>query len=194
MVTTGFSRIIVAPYSNSGVAVTYTDPKELARAKNMSLSVETSKENAFYANNVLAEVEPAQFTSGSADVEVDGLDPDEQGLILGITSAKVDEVDEYAFGDAMNPPYLGLGGVKQRLMNGKITYHPIVLTKVRFNIPEDSAKTREETIEWQTQKLTAVVMRDDTANHNWQIIPKTPYATEAEAVAWIKKKLGGGAG
>ncbi len=191
MVTTGFSRIHVAVYSNSDTTVTYTGVKELARARQMTLATETTKENAFYANNVLAEVEPAQFASGTADIEVDGLDPEEQGTILGLTSENIGDVDEYHFGDKMNPPYMGIGAVQRRQMNGKVTYHPIILPKTRFNIPEDAAKTQEEAIDWQPQKLTAVVMRDDTASHTWKIIPKTGYATEAEAVAWIKKKLGG---
>lgn len=191
MVTTGFSRIHVALYSKGDATVTYTGVRELARARSMTLSVETSQENAFYANNVLAEVEPAMFTSGSADVEVDGLDSEEESLILGLASAQMDNTEEYAFGDNMNPPYMGLGAVIRKQMNGTVTYHPCVLPKIRFNLPEVSAQTQEESIDWQTQTLTAVVMRDDTANHNWKIIPKTPYTTEAEAVAWIKKKLGG---
>lgn len=191
MVITGFSRIHVAVYSNSDTTVTYTKVQELARARAMTLSVETAKENAFYANNVLSEVEPAMFTSGNVDIEVDGLSPEEEGLILGLTSAQVADVEEYAFGDNLNPPYMGVGAVIRKQMKGTVTYHPCILTKVRFNLPEVAAKTQEESIDWQSQKLTAVVMRDDTANHVWQIIPKAGYATEAEAVAWIKKKLGG---
>lgn len=191
MVITGFSRIHVAVYSNSDTTVTYTKVQELARARAMTLSIETAKENPFYANNMLVEVEPAMFTSGSADIEVDGLSPEEEGLILGLTAEMVAEVEEYHFGDNVKPPYMGIGAVIRKKMNGADTYFPYVLPKARFNLPEVAAKTQEESIDWQSQKLTAVVMRDDTANHVWQIIPKAGYATEAEAVAWIKKKLGG---
>lgn len=191
MVTTGFSRIHVAVYSNTGTTVTYTGCKELARARQMTVAVETTKENAFYANNRLAEVEPAQFSSGTADIEVDGLTPEEESMILGLVAESVETSEEYAYGENMNPPYMGIGGVKRRQLNGSVTYHPIVLTKSRFNIPEDSAKTQEETIDWQSQKLTAVVMRDDSTGHVWKRIPKMPFQTEDEAVAWIQKKLGG---
>ena len=54
MVTTGFSRIHVAKYENSGGVNSYTGCRELARAKSMSTDITTTEENKFYANNQLA--------------------------------------------------------------------------------------------------------------------------------------------
>lgn len=189
MVTTGFSRIHVALYSNVASAVTYSGCRELARAKSMNTSVETTEENKFYANNVVSETEPAQFKSGSASIVVDGLDADEEAFILGIEASGSEGAEEIEFGDAMNPPYLGIGAVKLQKMNGVDFYRPIIFTKSRFAIPPDAAQTKEGSANWQTQTLSASLMRDDTPNHNWKIIPKKNFATEDEAVAWIRKKL-----
>ena len=60
----------------------------------------------------------------------------------------------------------------------------------KFNLPSTSAATQSEEIDWQTQELTANIMRDDTANHNWKFVGATDYSTEAAAEADLKKLLG----
>lgn len=195
MVTTGFSRIHVAKYTAAGGTVTYSGVRELARAKNMDISVEVTDESNFYANNKVVETEPAAFKTGKAKLGIDGLSAEEEAFILGIETAKNQvggtEVEEVEFGKSMNPPYLGIGAVKRMKMNGVESYRPIILLKTRFAVPADAAETQEENVNWQTQSLEATIMRDDTAKENWKVIPKINYATEEEAVAYIIAKLGG---
>ena len=197
MVTTGFSRIHVAVYANNGGTVSYSQCVELARAKSMELSVETTDVNNYYANNQLAESDPASFKSGSLKVGVDGLSGTEEAMILGITESTmqvgVKEVKVVKFGKKMNPPYMGVGAVKRMQMNGVVSYRPVILTKARFAVPADAAETQEENINWQNQDLEATIMRDDTAEANWKIIPAENMTTEEEAVAFIKAVLGGAA-
>lgn len=197
MVTTGFSRIHVAIYANNGGTVSYSGCKELARAKSMELSVETTDENNYYANNQLAESEPASFKSGSLKVGVDGLSGEEEAMILGITESTMQVGDKQVkvvkFGKGMNPPYMGVGAVKRMQLNGIVSYRPVILTKARFAVPAEAAETQEENINWQNQDLEAVIMRDDTAEANWKIIPAENMASEEEAVAFIKAVLGGAA-
>ena len=80
MVTTGFSRIHVAKYAYSGGSVTYSGCVELARGRSMETDIETTDENSYYANNKLAEVEPAQFKEGTAKIKVDGLSGAEEAV------------------------------------------------------------------------------------------------------------------
>ena len=195
MVTTGFSRIHVAKYTNNGGTVSYSDCREISRAKKMETDITTSDENKFYANNVVAEVEPAKFKEGKAKISLAGLSAEEEALILGIEPAKMQvggqEVEVVKFGKAMNPPYLGLAGVKRVQKGGAVSYKPIILTKTRFAIPPEAGESQEENINWQIQELEASILRDDTAEENWKIIPKTNFQTEAEAVAFIVAVLGG---
>ena len=197
MVTTGFSRIHVAKYTASGTAVTYSGVVELARAKSMSIDVSTSDENKFYANNGLAEYEPTKFKEGTAKIVVDGLSGEEEALLMGIEEASMavgsTTVTVVKFGKTMNPPYLGIGAVKRMQKNQTVTYRAVILCKTRFAVPADAAETQEENINWQTQELNAMIMRDDSAEENWKIIPKENFATEDEAVAFIKAVLGGAA-
>lgn len=189
MVTTGFSRVHVAKYENAGSVVSYSGCRELARARSMETDVETTEDNNFYANNRLAEQEPAQFANGTATITVDGLSAEEEAFILGIEPVKDGEVEEIQYGESMNPPYVGIGAVKRQQLNGVVTYRAVIFTKARFAIPSEAAETQEEEINWQDQELNATLLRDDTAKRNWKIIPKTNFATEDEAVAYIRKKL-----
>ncbi|MBQ8579346.1 MAG: hypothetical protein IJ448_01475 [Oscillospiraceae bacterium] len=195
MVTTGFSRIHVAKYTNNGGTAAYSDVRELSRAKKMETEVNTTDENNFYANNVLAESEPAKFKDGKVKLTVAGLSAEEEAFILGIEVTKTQvngtEVEEVEYGSNMNPPYLGIGAVKRMQKNGVTSYRAIILPKTRFAIPPEAGETQEENINWQVQELEAVILRDDTAKANWKVIPKTNFATEEEAVAYIVAKLGG---
>lgn len=197
MVTSGFSRIHVAKYAADGAAVTYSGCKELARAKSMTTEITASEDNHFYANNQIAETEPASFKSGTVKVVVDGLNAEEEALILGLTESTVtvgeEEIPVVQYGADMNAPYLGLGAIKRMQLNNVVSYRPIILTKIRFAIPGDSAETQEDVIGWQTQELSATIMRDDTANHNWKMIPKQNFETEEAAIAFIQAVLGGAA-
>lgn len=198
MVTTGFSMPYVAKYANTGTTVTYTSGMDLARGVSLSLEIDTADDNNFYANNVLAEVETAQFTSGKAIVTVDGLSNEAATLIFGLpapTSLEVGSpettVQMQGYGEAMNPPYVGFGCVRRTQMEGKVEYWPLILPKIKFGLPSDEMDTQEDQIDWQTQELTAAIQRDDTTAKNWKVISAEGIATEAEAYAAVKAFLGG---
>lgn len=200
MVTTGFSDIYVAVYSASGQTVTYTELTKLARARSLSLSLDTTDDNNYYADNELAETESgASFTSGTVEITVDGLDGDEEALIYGIptedSTVQVNDspVAELRFGDSMKPPFMGVAGIKSYQMNGVVTWRPIVLTKCQFIPSGDDAETQEDTINWQSQTLNASVMRDDTAERNWKRMPQQNCATKQAAIDYITAVLGGAA-
>lgn len=197
MVTTGFSRVHVAKYSESAGVVTYSGVRELARARSMDTDISTTENNDFYANNLLAEQEPAAFASGTANITVDGLDAEEEAFILGIETVKKiigdQEVELIPYGSKMNPPYMGIGAVKRQQMKGVVSYRAVIFTKARLAIPSEAAKTQEESISWQDQKLTATLMADDSDEHNWKYIPKTNFTSEDAAVSFVRAFLGGAA-
>ena len=190
-VCTGFSLPYIAKYAATGGTITYSDVQKLARGVSVSIEPESSDSNNFYADNVLAESVTGTFTGGTATVTVDGLLTAAEALIMGLPeSTTVNTVEVLQYGDSANPPYLGFGFLARYMSDGVTTYVPHVLTKVKFQIPSTEANTQEDEIDWQTQELTATVMRDDSAAHNWKMIGATDYSTEAEAEAALKKLLG----
>lgn len=92
------------------------------------------------------------------------------------------------FDDDQEAPYVGLGGVIKKKVDGAVKWVAFVLNKIQFATPGISAVTQGETIEWQTQELTATILRSDAAKHPWFRI-STHMDTEADAEAAVKKYL-----
>ena len=94
------------------------------------------------------------------------------------------------YGKATNPPFVGFGCVRRTMMNGVTEYWPLILPKIKFGLPSEEMATQEDQIDWQTQELTATVMRDDTAAANWKVISAEGMETEEEAVQAINAFFG----
>ena len=189
-VITGFSLPYVAEYGTTtgtnGVELDYANGQILARGVSVSLSVDSADDNNFYADNALAETASGSFGSGEVTLTVDGLFEAAQKLILGLPAADGD--GWYHYGDDMNIPYMGIGFIVRYQSAGAVSYVPVVLHKCKFQIPSIDANTQEDEIDWQTTELTATVLRDDTANHEWKVIGSA-VTTEALAESAIKSYL-----
>jgi len=185
-VCTGFSKPWVAVYGNVGTVVTYSSAQQLARGVSVNLQPESSEDNNFYADNVVAESGAGEFIGGTVELEVDGLFRDTEDLIFGAPAA----VDGWvADGDEASAPFCGVGFIVRWMSEGVTTFQPVVLPKVKFNIPEEERATQEDEIDWQTTTLVATLMRDDTANKNWRY-RGSAFSTEAEAEEALKEFLG----
>jgi len=187
-VCTGFSLPYVAKYSNTGNAVTYSNGMKLARGVNVSIDPESSEDNGFYADNVLSENADATFTSATLTLTVDGLLAAAEEMIMGVAAPSGTD-GWIAYGDDQSVPYVGVGFIARYMSDGVTTFTPIVLAKCMFNQIPTNAETQEEQINWQTQELTARVMRGDDAKHNWKYIGGD-FETEAAAEAALRTKLG----
>ncbi len=200
-VCTGFSKPYVAKYSATGSTVSYTGGMVLARGVDVSIEPKVGDSNPFYADNIEAENVPGVFTGGTVTLTVDGLLDAAEKFILGLPEPESLSYGEEqtaqitSYGDTMDIPYVGIGFIVRYMSGGVTTYAPMILTKARFQTPSTSAATQKESIDWQTQKLTADLMRDDSANHDWKKVA-ADVDTESEAEEILKAMLkvtGGGA-
>ena len=182
-ILTGFSLPYVAKYAAAGNTVTYSSGQRLARGVSVSIEAEAEDDNIFYADNISAESAPGIFTSGTATFTVDGLKLAAEQLIMGIPAA--DSQGFIHYGESLTIPYVGVGFICRYMEDGVTSYVPVILTKCRFVTPGIDAATATETIEWQTQELTASLLRDDTSNHDWKLVGGEQ-TTEAAAEAKIK--------
>lgn len=196
-VITGFSAPYIGVYANNSGTISYTKGRRLARGVDVSLDVQTSDDNEFYADNVLAESENGRFTGGTVKLTVDGLHDDAEQLIYGLpepdtyTYGESKTAKVFNYGDNATPPYVGIGFVIAYESGGTESFQPMVLTKSKFATHGTEAKTRESKKNWQTQSLEAAIHRDDGANHNWKKLFEAQ-STEAEAIAILESFLGVG--
>ena len=184
VVTTGFSNIHVALYAAENGVVSYTSVHKLGRSVSMSTDISTSDDNNFYADDRLAETE-----TGSAFT-------DDEAFLMGLkagdpVTVDANQIETLEYGADMDPPYIGIGAVKKVQRDGKSYWGAMVPCKCRCKVPGDDASTQEDQIDWQTQDIDFTIMRDDSTKNRWKIIPKKLFETENDAVAFIKKALGG---
>lgn len=187
-VCTGFSLPYVALYSASGTTITYSSGQKLARGVDVSFEVETSDDNNFYADNVLSESDDKHFSSGTVSLTVDGILIAAERLIMGLPAAGTD--GWVGYGDDQSIPYVGIGFIARYMSDGVESFKAVMIPKCQFDEVNISAATQEEEIDWQTQELSAKIMRSDDANHHWKWINETEFTTEALAEAALKTKLG----
>ena len=186
-VTTGFSKPWVAIYAAEGGTITYTGAQVLARGVDVSIDVETTEDNDFYADNVQAESESGTMSGGTVSVTVDGLLVAAERLIMGLPAAGED--GGIVYDDDQVIPDVGFGFV-QRVMSGGVTsYIPIVLKRVKFSQIGLEAATQEEEIDWQTQALEASLLRAEDTKRSWKY-RGAPQATETAAETIVKTQLG----
>lgn len=194
MATIGLSKPYYAVYSNTGTAVTYASGAVMGKATEANIEIETSDDNNLYGDNAIAETD-RQFTGGTLTLSTTDLSQEVSKAILGLTEQALDEITgvtdesvmELIYDDTQNTPYLGVGFIVKKKVDGAIKWRGIVLTKVMFSIPADAATTQGESIEWQVPELSATIMRDDSATHMWK--REATFTTEAQAEAYIKDRL-----
>lgn len=195
-VGTGFSKPYVAEYSYTASTdtVSYSDGQILARGVDVSIEPNAGNDNNFYADNVTAESETGVFSGGTLNLTVDGLFIASERLINGLPAAEnvtvgTATVPVTSYGKSVAPPDMGCGFIWRRQSAGVVSYTPVVLTKVKFAPVNTSASTQGESIDWQTQSLTATIMRDDTAEENWKKVGD-PQTTERAAENVVRVLLG----
>lgn len=188
-VITGYSNPIVAKYTYSGGAISYSDKMPLARGVEVSIEIETGDATNFYADNTIAESVAGQFNGATATLTVDGLKKAARTLIAGLVTTGTitvgsDTVNTTVYDDLQVIPYVGIGFVVRYMENGVTTYVPVIFPKAQFSPEGLEAATQGEEVEFQTTELEATIMRADDANHSWKVIAEDQ-DTEADAVAVI---------
>lgn len=195
MATIGLSKPYYAIYSETGGVVSYSDGAVMGKATEANIAIETTEDNNLYGDNGLAETD-RRFANGTLTLSTTDLSQEVSKAILGLTEQAITGIDgvtdtsvkELVYDDTQVTPYLGVGFIIKKKVNGAYKWRGVVLPKVMFSVPEDAATTQGESIEWQTPELTGAIMRDDSATHVWK--KEATFTTEAQAEAYIKARLG----
>ena len=182
MVTIGYSKPYVALYNGSTGQDAYTEGMNLGGGVSYSDSIEVADDNDFYADNRVDETESGVFTSGEATITINYLSATAAKMVLGLTNQQTVSTTKWdAYDDDTTPPDVGYGHVKKVMDGGVVQYIGFVLPRVKFALPSESAETQGESIDWQTQELTATIMRSLNGKHSWRYVTETPFDTEDEA-------------
>lgn len=177
-------------YTESTDTVSYSDGGILAKAVQFSASVAAGEDSTLYADDELAENERS-FSDGTVSLTTDDLTPEASAAILGMTPVEVtvgqSKFNELVYDDDIAAPYLGIGVIIPKIRGGVHYYRAVVLPKVKFAVPDESATTRGQTIEWQTPQISGTIYRSDAGKHPYK--REATFTSEADAIAYIKQTL-----
>lgn len=195
MATIGLSRPFFALYNNEGNVVSYSGGGVLGKFTELNLSLDDADANILYGDNAPAESD-TQFTGGTVEVTTTELLPEVAKVVLGTSQEAVTGIEGLTtqnvkwnvYDDDQNAPYLGLGGIIKKKVDGQYKWVAFVLTKIQFRTPGQKAVTQGETIEWQVPTLTGTIMRSDAEKHRWYQ-DSTLLDSEADAELLIRSYL-----
>ena len=197
MAIKGLSIPVVGKYSCTEKTVSYSDGAIAGSAVEYSVSWTTSESNNLYADNNVEETDAGTFQNGELTLGTSDLTQDVSKLILGLKTVSFSygedkTAEENVYDDDAAAPDLGYGIIEMHQINNVTKFRAVVLPRIRFNLPELSATTKGESIEWQTPSITATIMRSEQEDSNY----KKPwmmdawFETESDAIEYLKAKLG----
>lgn len=164
----------------------YAGAKSFGKAVSAKVDVSTN-DATLYADDVLVESDKsfqnAKVTLGVAD--------DDMTIFAEILGHKVAESGGEMVRSADDAaPWVGLGRVVTKMVNGKYVYKGEFLYKVRFAEPSQEDKTKGESVDFSTPEIegTAATL----ANGQWSAAQV--FDTKSAAVEWVKGKLAAKAG
>lgn len=183
-------------YSTTTGEATYSDGFVASKAVEYGITIEVGDDNPDYQDNGVAENDKGTFAGGELSLTTGDLPQDLSKKLLGTKtvteSLGSDSVTVQVYDDDAVAPYLGFGIIEMHQIDDATRYRAVFLNKVYFNIPEEAATTKGESIEWQHPQITGRIMRSDVVNssvkHPWK--EDAWFTTESAALNWLKSKVG----
>lgn len=155
----------------------YAGAKKPAKAISCKVSISTSSAT-LYADDALAESDTS-FQSGTVTIGIDEEDNQTMADLLGHTLGEDGEIQRNANDTA---PYVGLGRIVVKMVNGVRKYKVEFLHKVKFGEPSQEDKTKGENVEFTTSELEGKV--STLANGDWS--KAKTFDTQAAAIEYLE--------
>lgn len=174
-----FAPIATQP---AGAIPTYSAGAVVGRAIEMNESVEFN-DAPLYSDDAQSENDKS-FKKGKFSTGLDDLTRAIKKLWFGMT--EVAEGGQTVLKDAAtyDSPYGGFGFYRIRKKGGVRTIEGHWYYKTKWTRPNNEAKTKGESVEWQTPKVEGEIMAVEDTVGSWH--GEVEFATEAEAVAWLQ--------
>lgn len=160
----------------------YDAAKTFGKAVSAKVEV-TNNDATLYAEDTLAESDKS-FASAKVTLGVADDDDTVFAPILGHSVSK--EGGEMVRNANDTAPYIGLGRVITKMVNGVLKYKGEFLYKVKFSEPSQDDQTKGESVDFKTPEIEGAASA--LLNGNWSTAQT--FDTKAAAVAWVKGKLG----
>ena len=153
-------------YDSAKGTVTYTDGMINPHAIEYTFTPEAADGTPLYGDNRIIENDRQTFSTGTLSLGVDDLVQEVSKYLLGVKTVEQEYGDGKTavvtvYDDDQNAPTLGVGIIELHQNDDVDHYRAVILKKAIFNLPEDTATTRGESVKWQTKTIEGTVSRSD---------------------------------
>lgn len=182
MANIGLTNIWYSPLTEQadGTA-TYAGAKQLGKAVSCSVSI-TNNEAKLYGDDALAESDTS-FASGTITLGVTDDDDTVFAELLGHTINNGELIK--TSNDAA--PYVGVGRIVTKMVNGVYKYKVEFLFKVKFSEPSKDENTKGESIEFATPSIEGLISSLDDVNGTWN--KSKTFNTKSDALTYLKNLM-----
>lgn len=183
MANIGLTNIWFSPLTEAsdGTAL-YAGAKQLGKAVSCSTSI-TNNEAKLYGDDTLAESDTS-FSNGTITLGVTDDDDDVFAELLGHTVTEDGEVIKAASDAA---PYVGVGRIVTKMVNGAYKYKVEFLYKVKFSEPSKDENTKGESIEFATPSIEGIIAALDDEKNTWN--KSKTFNTKSDALTYLKNLM-----
>jgi phi13 family phage major tail protein len=177
MAKIGLKNLKYSILKEEGGIAKYSGAKSFGKAIECKVSIE-KYEAELYADDTLAESDYT-FKKGSISLTVD---EDDDIVFAEILGHEVDEeTNEMVRKDTDVAPYIGIGRILTKIVNGAYKYKVEFLPKVKFSEPEQEESTKGDSIEFKTPTIEGAVVK--LSNGIWS--KSKTFTDLEEAVAYL---------
>ena len=178
MATIGLRDLFIAKITEGTNGVeAYETPRRLAKAISVEMSTEIAEVKLF-ADDGVDRIEK-EFVSGGLKLDANDIENEDAAEILGQT---IDDNGVLIAGENDDPPYYAVGFRAKKRGN---VYKYVWLLKVKFSIPDESYKTKGESINFQTPKIEGeFIKREKDGNWKFDHVGAT---TDPVCSKWFEK-------
>lgn len=190
MAFVGLLYAVAAPIQTEadGQAITYGKGQVIGGMMTAEISY-TRNSNPLYADDRVME-EDNSITGGTIKMGVDDVNDDARVMMMGDVK-EGDAGEEVYHETGESAPYVGTGYIRVRRKDNKTNYIAYWVHKAIFGIGTESAKTKGQSIEWQTPTLEGSIMGvKNNAALQTRFRERRTFTKESEARAWLNKKAG----
>ena len=188
MAKIGLKYPVYALATETTTAISYASGAVLAKAISANIKIDVNNVN-LYADDGIAEIDRS-FKGGTITLNADDLSDAVKVALLGYTEGAAADAGisskEMSAGSSTTPATVGFGFYGKRIKSGVASWRAIWLKKVQFAEPAEDAKTKGESVEFQTPTLEGTILL--AADGLWK--EEGTFSSETNAKNWLDGKAG----
>lgn len=170
--------------AQDGTAI-YNGATNLGKAVSCSVDI-TNNEATLYGDDALAESDTS-FASGTITL---GVTDDDDTIFAPLLGHTIDAEGEVVKTSTDVAPYVGVGRIVTKMVNGAYKYKVEFLYKVKFGEPSRDENTKGESIEFATPSVEGVVAALGDINGTWS--KSKTFTSKSDALTYLKNLMAAG--